>query len=173
MYRRQHIKLIIIFALSLLSLNAHAQRVTISTDPIKLVTASPNIGLDVSINAHWTVGCEVSSNFLDHIYSSLKLTHVAISPEVKYWFRRPSYSHYIGLNSLYTIYDVSFGEHRYKGRMAALGVTYGYGFILSRRWSFVPTIGVGYGYVNNSLEGSSKFTPTITKLGVGFSYIID
>lgn len=173
MCRNQHIKLFIASVLSLFAINAHAQRVSVSTDPLKWATASANIDLGIMIDAHWTIGCEVSFNPFDEIYSDLKLTHVAISPEVKYWFQRPQYSHFIGLNPLYTIYDVALGDHQYKGRMAALGVTYGYGFILSRKWSFVPTIGVGYGYVNNSLDGSSKFTPTITKFGVGFSYIID
>ncbi len=166
-------KLLIALLFALLPLSLSAQRAAISTDPLKWATASANIGIDVMLNKHYTIGGEVSFNPHDRIYGDLKLTHVAISPEVKYWFQRPQYSHFVGLNPLYTIYDVAFGDHQYKGRMAALGVTYGYGFILSRKWSFVPTIGVGYGYVNNSLDGSSKFTPTITKFGVGFSYIID
>lgn len=173
MCRKRHFKLFILSALSLIVMESQAQRVSLSTDPLKWVTASANIGVDVTLSSHMTFGCEVSFNPVDHIYGDLKLTHVVISPDVKYWFKRPQYSHFVGFNTLYAIYDVSCGDYQYKGRIAAVGATYGYGFILSRRWAFVPTIGVGYGYANNSLEGSSKFTPTITKFGLGFSYIID
>ncbi len=167
------ITLIVSVLLSVVFVESKAQRVSVSTDPLKWATASPNIGLDITMNNHLTLGCEVSFNPFDNLYGDLKFTHLSISPDIKYWFQRPQYSHFVGLNPMYAIYDVSLGDDRYKGRIAALGVTYGYGFILSRRWALVPTIGLGYGYVNNSLDGSSKFSPTVTKFGVGFSYIID
>lgn len=124
------------------------------------------------ITEHLTFDLETSFNPFDEIYADIKATHLAISPEVRYWFRRPQYGHYLGANILTSIYDLRFQDYTAKGRMVAIGVTYGYGFIISKRISITPNIGVGYGAFDESDGSGIKFHPTLTKLGANISYII-
>lgn len=172
MKHKLQIALIISVLLSMFTIDSYAQRVSISTDPLKWATASTNLNIDVSLNAHYTLGFDLSFNPFDQIYGDIKLTHLSLSPEVKYWFKRAQYSHYLGVNILTAIYDIKARDYIAKGEMAAVGITYGYGFLLSKHLSIIPNIGFGYGAFNESGSGAVKFSPTITKLGVSISYII-
>ncbi len=172
MQKKRVIILILVSLLSSLTAG-YAQRAAVSTDLLRWGTLSPNASIEMLLGQRVTLNVEGSFNPFEVEICGANFKHASISPEVRYWFQRPLYSHFIGVNTLYTYYDVSLNSQLYKGRMVAMGITYGYGFILGRRWALIPTIGVGCGYVNDSLNSSSKFTPTITKLGVGFSYIIN
>lgn len=172
MKSKLHITLIICVLLSMCTIDSYAQRVSISTDPLRLATASTNLNVDVSLNTHYTLGFDLSFNPFDHIYGDIKATHLALAPEVKYWFKRAQYSHYLGANILGAIYDIKVSDHIEKGRMAAIGITYGYGFLINKYLSIIPNIGLGYGAFDESGSSAIKFAPTITKLGVSISYII-
>ncbi len=124
------------------------------------------------LSRHSTLAFDASCNPFDNIYGNIKATHIAISPEYKYWFKRPNYSHYLGANIITSIYDLSISDHAAKGRMAAIGVTYGYGFILDKHLSLTPSIGVGYGAFDQANDSSIKFYPTVTKLAISLSYIM-
>lgn len=159
-----------------------AQRAAISTDLLKWATLSPNISADVVLSSHISLNVEGSFNPLNSTYKDgLRAEHVMFSPELRYWFKRPLYSHYIGLNAMAVIYNVELDGKRYKGQAGGIGLGYGYSFIIAKRWNLTPYVGFGFGYaqeyVNPELGADSSvkagFMPMLTKLGVAFSYIID
>lgn len=73
-------------------------------------------------------------------------------------------------------------DHRYQGNLYGAGISYGYHWILKKRWSMEATIGVGYARVSydryNCRDCGSKlnsghknyFGPT--KLGISLIYIL-
>ena len=73
-------------------------------------------------------------------------------------------------------------DHRYQGWATGLGISYGYSWILGKRWNIEATIGFGYAYSNydkydcatcGRFKGSQDkhyFGPT--KAGISLIYII-
>lgn len=158
-----------------------SQRMAVSTDAINWLTLSPNVNAEIVVSNQTSVNLDVSCNPFNKISNNLSLKHIAISPEFRYWFKRPLYSHFVGANLLLSNFDTKFGDNTYIGQLVALGVGYGYSFVLSDRWNVIPNIGVGYGYIHSYDLSSSgmptnienKFKPMITRIGVSFSYIIN
>lgn len=148
-----------------------AQRASVSTDAAKWLTASPNIAVSAAVTTRISVEVETSFNPLGEIFEGYNATHAGVQAGMQYWFKRPYYSHAIGLNVAGALYDLRVQQREARGKMAAVGVTYAYGFILNTRWAITPSVGFGYGARKE--EGVVTWSPTFTKLGVGFSYIID
>ncbi len=174
-------KKVVAIAVMILSCStAMAQRASVSVDALKWATLTPNISVEVLLSEHITASIETTINPFNDLFDRYSTKQVTISPELRYYFKRPNYSHFVGINAVGSIYDVGFNGDYYNGRMAAVGVVYGYSFYLSERWSATPSIGVGYGYfkyneftwgVKQPIE--SGFKPTITKFGLSFTYLID
>lgn len=161
--------------------SGYAQRAAVSTDLLKWATLSPNISADIVVASQTSINLEASFNTLNEIYGDNCAEHIMVSPELRYWFKRPLYSHYIGLNAIALIYNVTLDGSRYKGQAGGIGIGYGYSFLISKRWNLTPYIGVGYGYFNEYIdpdlsstsEVKADFKPMLTKLGIAFTYIID
>lgn len=161
--------------------SAYAQRAAVSTDLLKWATLSANISADVVLDTNISLNLEASYNPFNNIYNDMSAEHMMFSPELRVWLKRALYSHYIGFNVMSVIYDVEYNGKAYKGQAAAIGLGYGYSFILAKRWNLTPYIGFGYGYSQRYTEPElgadspveASFEPMITKLGVSFSYIIN
>ncbi len=168
--------IVIIFSVSSVS----AQRAAISVDALKWATLTPNIEVEVLLSSRLTLGVEATVNPFEEVIPSLITKQVSLSPELRYWFKRPLYSHFVGVNLLGSIYDYKLLGEESSGRVAAVGVVYGYSLYLSPRWALTPAVGVGVGSfrscdVVSGVSGPyvSQIKPTLTKLGVTLSYIID
>lgn len=177
MYR----KVMLVLFLASISASVCAQRVSISTDALKLVTLSPNIGFDIILSAKMSLSMEAVFNSFGEVYKGLNLNQITVSPELRYWFKRPLYSHYLGINILASTYDLTVNNYRTKSQVIGIGLGYGYSFILNKRISITPSVGIGYGYVisdtNPELGAESPiekgYKPMITRFGVSFAYILN
>jgi hypothetical protein len=104
------------------------------------------------------------------------LQHWVIQPEVKWWVCEKFYGHYLGLHGVYGSYDVggvhylpeSIGDGftitegpnkgklqkdglrnmRFQGTMLGGGISYGYHYIISNRFSLDFSLGLGYVSLN-------------------------
>lgn len=166
---------LILVALLVLTTNVglYAQRASVSTDVLKWATLSPNVSVEMMLSSRTTLNIESSINPFGELGGDLQLTHAMISPEFRFWFKRPQHSHFIGANILTSAYNIKYGSNAFEGRTVAVGITYGYAFILSDRFSLTPTVGYGYGMVNNTVDALREFKPMPTKIGLGFTYIIN
>lgn len=162
----------------------YAQRVSISTDVLKWASLSPNMAVDL------VLAPRISLN-MEGVYDPLisrDLKRVSVSTELRYWFKRPFYSHYLGVNFIGAMYDLKLPSgllkghpNKYRGSVAGIGIGYGYSVIVNKRFSFTPNIGFGYGLVHSqhNFNGTSsptfksEFKPILTRLGLSFSYIIN
>jgi len=169
----------ILLTLALLSISTliYAQRVAVSTDVLKWGSISPNLSIDLVLSSRLSLNLE---GVFDPLLG-VDFERTNLSAELRYWFERPLYSHYLGINIGTSVYDMKYKSNRYKGQMVALGIVYGYSFIINRHISLTPNIGFGYGYVRSysipeQVETSpiqTSFQPVLTQIGVSFSYIIN
>lgn len=169
-------KLILILFLVGLSTSLYSQRVSISTDVTKWATLSPNMSVDLTLSSRLSLNVE---GVFDPFIEGFKRTGASF--ELRYWLKRPMYGHYLGFNTGATVYDLQLNNRRFRGQALMAGVGYGYSFIVSKRVSLTPNIGIGYGYVSSFTKPEmnhlspieNKFRPLVTRLGVSFSYIIN
>lgn len=159
-----------------------AQRVSVKTNALYWVAATPNLSAEFRLNRHMTLGLDVAANKF-HI-SSLDSRLVAFSPEVRYWLSaRPQVGHFFGLMAGMANYKFTYNEKTYDGDAYGIGPTYGYSFVLGRRWSLELSVGAGLvHYRQRSTESAaedvskqpveSKWTLAPLKLGVSFVYVI-
>ena len=77
--------------------------------------------------------------------------HWLIQPELRYWFCEPAGGHFIGIHAIATQYNIGGHKffhifdkgYRYEGWGAGAGFTYGYSWMLSRRWAIEAYLGLG------------------------------
>ena len=191
-----------------LQICASAQRIGIKTNAAYWLTATPNIGMEFGLAPRWTL--EIAGGYNPWTYDkeqNLKTKHFLVTPEVRYWFCECLQGHFIGINGNYGMFNfskmpvpnaflttkaigpVSEGlvidnsrNHRYEGWAAGAGITYGYAWVIGRRWNMEANIGLGYWYVEYDryenkpcglYQGTAKkhlFGPT--DLGLSFIYLI-
>lgn len=163
-------------------------RFGIKTNLLYDATTSFNLGVEVKLNRKLTLDFPV--NYNPWTFSeNRKLKHLLVQPELRYWLCEPFYGHFLGAHAHYAYYNVGrlpFGgpmrDHRYEGWLAGVGGSYGYHWLLSKRWSIEATIGVGYAYLRyekyecrtcgDYLAKNHKHYFGVTKAGVSLIYVI-
>ena len=117
-----------------------------------------------------------------------------MQPEFRYWLCERFNGHFFGVHLLGGEYNISkvklpFGlardgkEHRYDGWYVGGGFSYGYQWMLARKWSIEATVGVGYVRFDYDKYGCRDCSPRLesgtknyfgpTKLGVNLIFIIN
>lgn len=139
-----------------LSASVRAQQLAVKTNLLYAATTTPNLGLELRLSNKWTAG--ISAGFNPFTFSeNKKLKHFLVSPEARYWLCDAFSGHFIGMNAVYSHYNVGnidfpFGlyssvkDERRQGDMAAIGASWGYSWILSPRWSVEVEAGADVGY---------------------------
>ena len=79
-------------------------------------------------------------------------------------------------------YNILLNDTRHAGDAFGVGLTYGYSFVLSRRWSLETTLGVGMAHVQEMSWDKDEYEPGEAnvkgwrpipiKAGVTFVYLI-
>ncbi len=160
---------------------AYAQRVSFKTNALYWGTLSPNAGVEFRLSRHFTLNLEGAVN--PFTIGDYKLHSAAFMPEARYWFSaRPQAGHFVGLMGFGGIYSMAWNHTNHMGDALGGGVTYGYSFVLSRRWSLETTIGLGMLHVREKkfAEGTTepkeinhtKTIPAPLKAGITFTYIL-
>lgn len=170
------------FALMALLLpRLHAQRVGIKTNALYWAALSPNIGLEFRLSRSFTLNLE--GDFSPFKLKDDKIHHANFAPEVRYWFSgRPQARHFMGVMGLLSAYNLSWDRKAHEGLGAGAGLTYGYAFVLGRRWSLETTVGAGFfryrekkftvGERKPSAPNHTGVAFAPLKLGVTLTYLI-
>lgn len=126
------------------------------------------------------------------VFRQQEMAHLRVQPEYRYWICRPFGGHFLGLHASYTRFNAGgvnlpFGllpkleDERMQGNEWAVGLGYGYHWILSRHWSLEAELGLGYSFADFSAyecrkcgdkleeRTTHRFVPT--KLSVSFIYV--
>lgn len=137
------------------------QKVELKTNLLYLATTTPNIGVEWKLNRHYSASLMAAYNpFRFSSYEkeegstvNPKLHHWLTAAEVRYWFCESFLGLNVGVNVFGGEYNVGgirfinpLKDARYKGWGAGAGLTVGYQFPLSARWSLDFSVGLGYVY---------------------------
>ncbi|MDH6306896.1 hypothetical protein M2459_003477 [Parabacteroides sp. PF5-5] len=164
-----------------------SQGIALKTNLLYDATSTINLGLEIGLAPQWTLELPVNYNPWD-FPKDRKLKHWGGQPEVRYWLCEKFNGHFFGLHAHVAGYNVGglkiFGlnDHRYEGNLYGGGISYGYQWILSKRWSIEATVGVGYAYLDHAKYPCEKCAEKIddytknyfgpTKAGISIIYII-
>lgn len=131
-------------------------RFGIKTNLIGDATASVALGIEFRLAPKWTMDLAVSYNGWD-FKDNRKWKHLLVQPEARYWLCESFNGHFFGLHAHWAWYNVGnlpnppFSETmqntRYYGYLVGGGVSYGYQWILGKRWAMEAEIGAGYAYL--------------------------
>lgn len=171
----------------------HAQDIAAKTNLLYWATSTPNLGFEFGLGKHTTL--ELAGGYNPWTFdkgSNKKIKHWLVMPEFRYWLCERFNGHFFGIHSGYTYYNVAgvripfkgkgTKDHRYQGWATGAGISYGYSWLIGKRWNIEATIGLGYVYTNydryecatcGDFKGSADkhyFGPT--KAGVSLIYNI-
>ena len=175
----------------------NAQKVAIKTNLLYAAyTYTPNIGMEIGLGKRSTLDLGAGYNpwnLEGSESNNKKLVHWLGNLEYRYWLCERFSGHFFGIHALGTQYNIAqrelpllFGKdsknYRYEGYGYGGGLSYGYQWILSKRWSMEANIGVGYTRLHYDkyeckkcgeklgTENRNYFGPT--KAGISLVYII-
>lgn len=173
---------------------SQAQKFGVNTNLAYWATTTPNLGVEVALGPRVTFHLSGGYNpwtLNDDPAVNMKMKHFLVSPEFRYWFCNSFQGHFMGINANYAEYNVGAipiptiegsENRRYEGWAAAAGLTYGYSWILGKRWNLEATIGLGCWYTEYDAFENRKcglfqssgsqiaFGPT--RIGLSFIYMI-
>ena len=193
------IVLLLVFAFPGIS---EAQKVGMKTNALYWATTTPNLGLEVGMGERFSFNIEGGYNpWTFDKEENVKMKHFVVSPELRYWFCESFNGHFLGVNANYSMFNLSdiavpaiffalndptglIGSPenvRNQGWAAGAGITYGYQWMLGKRWNLEATLGLGYWYTKYDQFESRKcglFQQTCarhligpTKCGLSFIYL--
>ena len=117
-----------------------------------------NIGFDVRISPHWTLGLNAGYRpWPTDDNKEKKWRHLLLAPELRHWNDSTFHRSYWGLNLIYSHYNVggvkfplglykSVRDQRKQGDLAAIGAFYGWSWRLNRYFRMEAEFGMGIGY---------------------------
>lgn len=169
-------------SLAAIGTTAHAQRIGLKTNVLYWATATPNFGLEFRLNRHITLNLDAAYNRLK--VSDLNSRGEMGNIEMRYWFSaRPQAGHFMGIIGTAANYNILLNDTRHTGDAFGGGLTYGYSFVLGKRWSLETSIGAGALHLREKRYDETKETAPETpnrhqwvfaplKAGVTLVYII-
>lgn len=137
-------------ALLLASVNSSfAQKWAVKSNALYDATATINLGVEAALGPRVTL--DVSGNYNPWKFGDARWKHWLVQPEVRYWLCKKFNGHFFGLHAHYAEYNVggisfneTFRHNRYQGHLCGAGISYGYQWLIGKRWNLEATIGVGY-----------------------------
>ena len=145
-------------------------------------TGTVSVGAEVSVTEKWTV--EASGYWNPIRTDNVSARFHALQLGARYWFYESFVGHFIGQHLTYVGYDLGSRRKRYNGWAYGLGVSYGYAWMLSKRWNVLVEAGIGIfrtqdtrrdptvsDWEDEYIYRSRRWTLAPSKFEVSFSYI--
>lgn len=141
-----------------IGLPVRAQKAVVKTNALYLATATPNATLEMATGRKHSLA--LTAGFQPWQYSDTKkLKHWLVQPEFRYWPCETFMGHFFGIHALGGQFNAggiklpfgifpSLEDSRYQGWAAGAGLSWGYQWLLSKRWSLEVSLGLGYIYVD-------------------------
>lgn len=149
---------IIFIILCCLPTSIFAQQAVVKTNLLYWTTGTPNLSIELATGRKHSIS--VAGGFMPWQYSDTKkLKHWLVQPEFRYWPCETFNGHFWGVHALGGQFNAGgvnlpFGlflqmkESRYQGWTAGAGLSYGYHWMLNRKWSLEFSLGLGYLYID-------------------------
>lgn len=161
---------------------ARAQFSAVRTNALMWATGTINAGIDVRVHNNVSLDLFAFGNPIKTPNFSMQT--IGFQPSVRYWFYETQVGPFVSVHGTLAGYDVGNAESHYRGFMAGAGVSYGYNWILSKRWSVGVEIGIGALYISDAkrdyythytddeyIYHNRRWTVAPTKAEVSFVYL--
>ncbi|MFV0420354.1 MAG: DUF3575 domain-containing protein [Dysgonomonas sp.] len=167
-------------------------RFAVKTNLLYDLTSTFNLGAEMRLS--YRLSLDLSLNYNPWTFSdNKKFKHILVQPELRYWLQEPFNGHFLGTHLLYSNFNIGnlnlpldifsgLDNSRYRGNAYGLGVSYGYQWMLSSRWSMEASFGFGYMYADytryecktcgKKIDDRSKHYFGPTKAGITLIYTI-
>jgi len=188
-------KKVILFALTafIWSITSYSQTVAIKNNLLYDATLTPNLGLEFGLAKKSTLDLHAGYNPFK-FSNGKRFKHWLVQPEYRYWVCEKFNGSFWGVHLHGGQYSVggiklpfgmfpSLKDYRYEGFFVGGGVSYGYQWMLGKRWNLEAAIGVGYAYLGYDKYPCKDCGPKIksdhrhyfgpTKAAISIIYIID
>ena len=161
---------------------AAAQIFAVRANALAALTATLDLGAEVSVADKWTVEASGSWNPLRTDQLSTRFHAVQLGS--RYWLYESFVGHFFGSHITYVGYGLGSRTRRYDGRAFGVGVSYGYSWMLSTRWNITVEAGIGLYRTRDTRRDPTvgdwddeyiyhyrRWTLFPSRLGVSFSYL--
>lgn len=157
-------KTCLVILISLLSIcGISGQKVAIKNNLAYDALRTPNLSLEVALSRKVTFDVQAGANFFFYTtdptsssYKNKKWSHWLVQPEIRYWTCESFNGFFVGAHALGGMMNVSgvnipfikkhgvrMQDHRYEGHYWGGGLSVGYHWILSNRFSMEASVGWG------------------------------
>ena len=178
---------IIVFTLFLAALwgmprRAAAQFFAVRADALAALAGTLHLGAEASVADKWTI--EVSGYWNPIRTSGLSMNFGAVQIGPRYWFYESFVGHFIGAQLSWAGYDLGRRTRRYDGNACGIGLSYGYAWMLSKRWNVAVEAGIGLFHTRDTrrdptvpdwedeyIYHTRRWTLLPSRLEVSFSYL--
>lgn len=160
----------------------------LKTNALVLASSTFSVGFEVGLAKKLTL--EVMGSYNPWKFKDFQLKHWLVQPELRYWlcerFRGSFFgAHvYYGQMQLHNLKVLKMEHYHYDGYSIGAGLSYGYQWMISKRWSMEATVGFGYSRMKydkydepersverwHDIDYHYFFAPT--KIGLSFIYMI-
>ena len=146
-------KIYFMLAILLASVNSSlAQKWAVKSNLLYDATATINLGVEAALGPRVTL--DISGNYNPWEFGDARWKHWLIQPEVRYWLCERFNGHFFGLHAHYAEYNAGginfnadFHRNRYQGHLYGAGLSYGYQWLIGKRWNQsawgTPVCGIG------------------------------
>lgn len=166
----------------------NAQKVAVKSNLLYDATSTINLGVEAGLSKKLTL--DVSGNYNPWTFkNNAKIKHWLIQPELRYWLCERFNGHFFGLHAHYAEYNAGgikfingLKDNRYQGNLYGVGLSYGYQWILSNRWSLEAQLGLGWAHLDyekypcescgKKLGDETKDYFGVTKAAISIIYFI-
>lgn len=167
---------------------AYAQKVAVKSNLLYDATSTINLGVEAGLSKKLTL--DVSGNYNPWKFKdNAKIKHWLVQPELRYWLCERFNGHFFGLHAHYAEYNVGgikfisgLKHNRYEGNLYGAGLSYGYQWLLSNRWSIEAVLGIGWAHLDygkypcetcgKKIKDETKDYFGVTKAAVSIIYFI-
>lgn len=148
-------RIIYLLLLLVVATGAYSQKVAVKSNLLYDATATINLGVEIGLAEKWSL--DLSGNYNGwKLGDDMRLKHWMVQPEARYWLCEKFNGHFFGLHGHYADYNVggidflseNMKNNRYQGKLYGGGISYGYQWLMSTRWSMEAVIGVGYAHLD-------------------------
>lgn len=148
----------VLFLLLLLAATSgvYGQKVALKSNLLYDLTGTINLGVEVGLSKKWTL--DVSGNYNGWMMGDeARWKHWMVQPEARYWLCEKFNGHFFGVHAHYADYNVggisflgdNLKNNRFQGHLYGAGLTYGYQWVLSNRWSLEAALGLGWAHMKD------------------------
>lgn len=165
----------------------HAQKIALKIDAAKAALWMPNLGAEFSVGDKFSFDVSVFGSY--KIWGK-NYKILAVQPEFRWWLSgRQMTRAYVGVSAIGAHYNLQYSDFWHKGDLIGGGLTFGYAWFLSARWSMEAYAGFGavvykenrykdvktyedFNPNKDEFGNTSGYLLVPTKLGFSISYIL-